>query len=150
MSLMIRQLLRRLTFGKAKQNPSCAILQLPVEMILLIFEHLSEYERIILAQTCSSLRIIFINNYKACENSRHPLSSGQLDIDQRSRFIYTLAYRQPKLLACYWCLKIHTIDKDDIPSSQRKFHCRHKPEPPSDYFYWFGNTAFSIDMPNSP
>lgn len=138
MSLMIRQLLRRLVFRRTEQNPRCAILQLPIEMILLISEYLSEYERIILVQTCSSLRIIFIDNYKGCENSRHPLSSGQLDIDQRSRFIHTLAYRQPKLLACYWCLNIHTIDKDDIPSSQRKFHCRHKPEPPSDYFYWFG------------
>ncbi|KAL6870425.1 hypothetical protein J3F83DRAFT_736286 [Trichoderma novae-zelandiae] len=137
MRLMVRRLLRRLTFkeAKAKQNPLCAILQLPVEMMLLIFEHLPQYQRIILAQTCSSLRKIFIDNHKACEDGRHPLSSGQLGIDQRSWFLSTLAYRQPNLLACYLCMKTHTIDKDDTLLSWFKDNRCRKPASREGSFY---------------
>ncbi|TFB07035.1 hypothetical protein CCMA1212_000198 [Trichoderma ghanense] len=117
MTLMVRQSLRRLILGKAKQNPSCAILQLPVEMILLVFEHLPEYERIILAQTCSSLRVIFIDNYKAREDDRHPISSDRLEVDQRSRFLFTMAYRRPNIFGCHLCTKTHRVNQRDTPGS---------------------------------
>ncbi|PTB62300.1 hypothetical protein BBK36DRAFT_1129421 [Trichoderma citrinoviride] len=136
MSLMVGRWLRSLTSKKAEQDPSCAILQLPVEMILLIFEQLPQYQRILLAQTCSSLRAIFIDNYKAREDGGQPLSSGQLGVDQRSRFLFTMAYSQPNLLACHQCMKLHTIDQEDTPSSWWQFSCRHEEGSPMDIVRW--------------
>ncbi|KAL6870456.1 hypothetical protein J3F83DRAFT_760937 [Trichoderma novae-zelandiae] len=124
MSLMVRQLLRRLVFTQAKQNPLCPILQLPIEVILLIFGHLPQYQRIILAQTCSSLQNIFINNYKMHKDGWHPLSSNQLGIDQRLRFLFTLAYHQPNLFGCHLCLKMHSIKKRDLPGLRDQTRAR--------------------------
>ncbi|KAL6821657.1 hypothetical protein J3E69DRAFT_311543 [Trichoderma sp. SZMC 28015] len=110
------QLLCRLINGntRIKQNPSCLILNLPIEIILLITERLPQYQQIILSQTCYPLRLITRNN-----NKLQKLSVINLDRDQQQEYVFALARGRPNLWACHKCVKLHRIDQHDTPTNQR-------------------------------
>lgn len=83
------QLLYRLINGNTRigQNPSCPILNLPIEIVLLIVERLPQYQQLILSQTCYPLRLIIrkTKSYKIYP----PLIS--IKISDKSMFLLWLA-----------------------------------------------------------
>ncbi|KAL6797487.1 hypothetical protein GGI42DRAFT_362132 [Trichoderma sp. SZMC 28013] len=110
------QVLRRFINSntRIKQNLSCPILNLPVEIILLIFGHLQPYQHIILSQTCYPLRIIIREN-----NKLQNLFAINLDKYQREEYIFALARGQPDLWACQKCVKLHRVNRNDTPMNPR-------------------------------
>ncbi|KAL7908254.1 hypothetical protein GGI35DRAFT_453726 [Trichoderma velutinum] len=106
------QILRRFMSGttRIKQNLSCPILNLPIEIILLVVERLPKYQQIIISQTCYPLRLIILEN-----NKLQNLSPINLDKDQRQEYLFALARGRLNLWACHKCVKLHRINQHDTP-----------------------------------
>ncbi|KAI0436755.1 hypothetical protein F4803DRAFT_556676 [Xylaria telfairii] len=85
--------------------PQSYFLQLPVELVLLIAEYLTDVDLALLSQTCKSLHFIL----------------GNRRISRCDRFLY-LVYRSrglPGEWACESCKTLHPISVDDTPRSFR-------------------------------
>ena len=97
----IHQAFHRLIFGKtvtrAQQNLSSPLLNLPVEIILLILDHLPQYQKIILSQTCTQLRLIILERSQVFYN----LSTHSIRINDWSILLLWLAVDLISGLAIY-------------------------------------------------
>ncbi|KAL6813755.1 hypothetical protein J3E69DRAFT_376040 [Trichoderma sp. SZMC 28015] len=134
---------------RPKQNPSCHILNLPKEILILILDYLPQYQQIIFSQTCYPLRCILLNYNKAHKGSDNLHLSANLNQHQRLEYLFALARSRPKVWACHRCSKLHHRRKLGIPMSQESpcdLHCQKK----SDYYTqgvykaYYGHIQFAL------
>ncbi|KAI1157600.1 hypothetical protein F5B18DRAFT_657499 [Nemania serpens] len=92
---------------REEQDPSCFILNLPVELICLIADSLNSVDLALLTLTCCSLRLIF---------QEHTNASRLYTLD-RLLFLTTRARGLPNKWVCGKCMKLHPIVKYDTPAA---------------------------------
>ncbi|KAI5860243.1 hypothetical protein GGS23DRAFT_581756 [Durotheca rogersii] len=94
------------------QNPDCALLQLPVDVILLISQALSSASRALLSQTCCSLRAV-LGSHSAATLERH----------QRLEYLAGVARDLPERWVCEACVKLHRVVNLDTPKEPQHMSC---------------------------
>ncbi|OIW32118.1 hypothetical protein CONLIGDRAFT_629808 [Coniochaeta ligniaria NRRL 30616] len=100
------------------QNLDCALLQLPVEMIVLISEALSPAEQIIFSQTCWALRTVLGSN-----------PAGTLDRHERLEYLAGIARGLPGQWACAVCETLHSVNSRDTPKEPQHMTCPQQFDP---------------------
>ncbi|OCL13534.1 hypothetical protein AOQ84DRAFT_414565 [Glonium stellatum] len=93
--------------GKNHDKNASSFLQLPVDVLLLIFNELPLYSKVFLSQTCSTMRSLL---HSSCTLARERLSSsGCLE------FLAGVADALPDYLLCSKCWKLHKVCTYDLP-----------------------------------
>lgn len=109
--------------NKAKaQNDSCAFLQLPVDIMYLVFQTLEPEHRMVLALTCRALH----GFHSLFPNLRHK----HLTQVQRLEYLACIARCLPEQWVCEVCLKLHPLDPLDTPQSVESMTC------PGSWYLW--------------
>lgn len=105
-------LIRRTHFIKQSFN----FLDLPLDVLLLIFDQLPLYSNILASRTCKTLRFLL---HSKCSSATRKLSD-----DERLEVIAGLADVLPDHQLCISCNALHIVDTDDIPSNlTRRYKC---------------------------
>jgi hypothetical protein len=94
--------------GKGGQIHNAAILQLPLEIIMLITDCLALHDKFLLSQTCKTFRRIALRDWK--------VEVSQLSLRDEVGFWSGLAYSFPSHWACPKCRKLHRINTSEIPT----------------------------------
>ncbi|KAK1770470.1 hypothetical protein QBC33DRAFT_555949 [Phialemonium atrogriseum] len=96
-----------------EQKPDCAILRLPVELLLLISASLPLHSQVLLSQTCRWLRTVL------------PLadSSSRLPREQYLEYLAGLAYDMPERWVCEKCMALHSVVEFDTPKRPCRTLC---------------------------
>ncbi|KAM4056234.1 endonuclease-reverse transcriptase domain-containing protein [Hirsutella rhossiliensis] len=98
-SLAIRAKRRVPRAGPLQKN--CALLQMPVEIILLISDELPKHGQVVLSQTCLDLRAIL-------DHHLH-LSGARLSPEQQLEYLACLARDEPNWWVCERCISLHYV-----------------------------------------
>ncbi|EQK97547.1 hypothetical protein G6O67_002746 [Ophiocordyceps sinensis] len=92
---------QRLAKDKARQQESCALLQLPLKLILYIADKLGQSEQVLLSQSCSRLRFALLPRCGP---------SNLLPLGKMLNFLTCMARNLPEHYACHSRRKICLID----------------------------------------
>ena len=94
------------------QDPSCGLLQLPTDLVLLISQELPPFSRVLLSQICCALREVLGH-----------LSVVSLSRDRRLEYLATLARDLPDQWVCEVCVTLHRMNDLDIPTAPEHMTC---------------------------
>lgn len=84
------------------QNDSCALLELPADVVYLIFQALEPQHRLVLALACRTLR--------GFHDSTPLLRNQRLTRDQHLDYLACVARSFPEQWVCEACLQLHQLD----------------------------------------
>lgn len=121
------QFLRRL-LGKGRchyiymywrRKQKAAILQLPLDILLLIIDNLALHDKFLLSHTCKALRQVLLQDWD--------IELPQLSFEHQIGFWVGLAYTLPSRWVCLKCCKLHPIDTSDVPAAFRYMRDRTVP-----------------------
>ena len=119
-----------------KQRPPCALLELPVEVILLIGDQLPQQSHLVLAQTCRPLQVA-VHVY---------LHRGGLRLshDEHLDYLACLARDLPDKWVCEHCVKLHQVAFNDGPHAD----CYHPMIPCKRHLpsigFWTESTPYEL------
>jgi hypothetical protein len=100
------------------QNNNCAFLQLPADIMYLVFQALEPQHRHVLAVTCRALRGF---------HAAVPLLRNQhLTRDQHLEYLACIARSLPEQWVCEVCLELHLLDPLDTPKNPLSLTCPRK------------------------
>ncbi|KAM0254597.1 hypothetical protein ACHAQJ_006633 [Trichoderma viride] len=105
--MKISRFLRRL-LGEDSQNNDAAILQLPLDIVLLIVDCLALHDKFLLSQSCKTFRRTVLYDWEA--------EISNLSLRDELRFWAGLAYIFPSHWACPKCRKLHRIHFSELPT----------------------------------
>ncbi|PTB65891.1 hypothetical protein BBK36DRAFT_1120850 [Trichoderma citrinoviride] len=94
-----------------QKHPSAAILQLPLDILLLITDNLALHDTFLLSHTCKALRQVTFQDWDA--------DISRLPFEDQIAFWAGLAYTLPNRWACLQCCKLHPINISDVPAAFR-------------------------------
>lgn len=101
---------KRLANDKTKQQESCALLKLPLELILDIADKLEPFEQVLLSQSCQALRVALKTRCGlVCLLSSQDVFG----------FLTCIARNRPEYFACLSHKKTCPIDYNDHPMTRR-------------------------------
>jgi hypothetical protein len=107
-----RRLLPSTLFGQVTRlsQDDCTLLQLPLDIVLLLVDHLPLHARHVLAQTCFPMHFVL--------HSRFDLSVDELrkDYEQSVDFLASLARKKLNRWVCYGCVRLFTVDFEELSS----------------------------------
>ncbi|KAM4066366.1 hypothetical protein HRG_000475 [Hirsutella rhossiliensis] len=100
-----------------QQAQDCPLLQLPVELILLISDHLPRPNQMVFSQTCSPLRNIL--HYRLslnlhCQDPFMGLSRGAL-----LEYLICMGRQNPNVWLCETCRRLHKVTECEIGRGRR-------------------------------
>lgn len=98
---------------QSNKNRDVALLQLPVEILLLIADNLDLHDKFHISQTCQALRQITLRDWKT--------ELLQLSFDDKLTFWTGVAYTLPRHWVCPKCCKLHLGKMSDTPIIRK--HC---------------------------
>lgn len=113
----------RLDGTRRQQNLDCLLLQLPPELLLMIFHFSSTTSKIFLSQTCSDLRALL----------PQPPSHPRSRVDAWD-FLTVLVRLRPDLYPCDLYFSVHKVSLSDIPSNPQTPPCGKKRSRGPGYF----------------
>lgn len=87
-----------------------ALLRLPVETLVEMFDDYPSHTLAILAQTCFALRVIIKEHYP------HRLERMLQCPERNLRFLRCLSYNRLDVFVCPWCRRLRTVQFDDWPT----------------------------------
>ncbi|EHK46535.1 hypothetical protein TRIATDRAFT_43205 [Trichoderma atroviride IMI 206040] len=94
---------------RAKSKPQTYILQLPVEILLEIFEYLPPYSQLLVYQACRPLRTLVHQYFLAGKGN------VLATLEDKLRYLTHLARSTPDRWVCAKCCKLHQTCKWDTP-----------------------------------
>lgn len=100
---------RHLKKTRKQQHPPCALLELPLDAVLLIAEQLPRQSQLVLAQTCRPLQV-------AVRRFLHR-PGARLSRDEHLDYLACLARDLPNKWVCEECVGLHDVVLDDVPLS---------------------------------
>ncbi|KAL7942426.1 hypothetical protein V8C42DRAFT_347909 [Trichoderma barbatum] len=100
---------------KYRQQENCFIVKLAEELILLIADYLTLYEKYMFSHSCHIIRWIL-----SCDCKKE---LRRLNLSQRFVFLTDIAYDKPDRFVCIRCFKLHIVDIDDDPSRRKPPEC---------------------------
>ncbi|KAL7895310.1 hypothetical protein HDV63DRAFT_409931 [Trichoderma sp. SZMC 28014] len=114
-----RFLCRLLRCHHWRHNKKAAILQLPVDILILITDNLALHDKFLLSHTCKALRRVILQDWG--------IELSRLSFDDQFGFWVGLAYTLPNRWACLKCCQLHPIDTSDVPADFMRVRCRTVP-----------------------
>lgn len=103
----------------ANANANAAILQLPLDALLLIADHLALHDKFLLSHTCKTLWQALSQDWD--------VALSRLSFKDRMAFWVGLAYTLPNYQVCPNCCRLHPINTSDVPAAIRAIKNRHIP-----------------------
>ncbi|PON25615.1 hypothetical protein TGAM01_v205500 [Trichoderma gamsii] len=108
-SRLLRRLLRKGRCQFWRRNQKAAILQLPLDILVLITDNLALHDKFLLSHTCKALRQVLLQEWD--------IELPQLSFEHQIGFWVGLAYTLPSRWVCLKCCKLHPIDTSDVPAA---------------------------------
>lgn len=108
-SRFLRRLLGKGRCHYWRHDQKAAILQLPIDILILITDNLALHDKFLLSHTCKALRRVIRQDWY--------IELSQLSFEDQIGFWVGLAYTLPNRWACLKCCKLHPIDTADVPAA---------------------------------
>ncbi|EHK39851.1 hypothetical protein TRIATDRAFT_129098 [Trichoderma atroviride IMI 206040] len=108
-SRLLHQLLGKGRWHYWRHDQKSAILQLPLDILLLITDNLALHDKFLLSHTCKALRQVLLQDWD--------IKLPQLSFEHQIAFWVGLAYTLPNRWVCLKCCKLHPINTSDVPAA---------------------------------
>lgn len=118
-SRLLHRLLGKGRWHYWRHDQKSAILQLPLDILLLITDNLTLHDKFLLSHTCKALRQVLLRDWD--------IELPQLSFEHQIGFWVGLAYTLPNRWVCLKCCKLHPIDTSDVPAAFTFFNHRTVP-----------------------
>jgi hypothetical protein len=108
-SRLLHRLLGKGRWHYWRHDQKPAILQLPLDILLLITDNLTLHDKFLLSHTCKALRQVLLRDWD--------IELSQLSFEHQIGFWVGLAYTLPNRWVCLKCCKLHPINTSDVPAA---------------------------------